>query len=277
MPCIDPGARRRGARREEPAYWPYVSAEQRRTVGCPARELCEASRFQGTRCRAEFQETSVRQRETMTWERRRSEGTGAVSKLGCDDPTFLLDNLVCLHYGPDSGRTVNVHGTASVRCQAIREEAMTRTYRVGPRVLVATLCLSVCLSTSLLAQRADRAVISGVVTDPQGARAARRDRHDPQPSDRRRHHPHYERRRRVHESAAGPRPVFGDRGHAGIQESRDERDPAPRRRGDPQRRRHAGRRVPGNRAGRRGAAASTSRLPTSPTRSTKNTTGRCRS
>ena len=46
---------------------------------------------------------------------------------------------------------------------------MTRTYRVGPGVLVATLCLSVCLSTSLLAQRADRAVISGVVTDPQGA------------------------------------------------------------------------------------------------------------
>ena len=46
---------------------------------------------------------------------------------------------------------------------------MTRTYRVGPRVLVATLCLSVCLSTSLLAQRADRAIISGVVTDAQGA------------------------------------------------------------------------------------------------------------
>ena len=46
---------------------------------------------------------------------------------------------------------------------------MTRTYTVGPRVLVATLCLSVCLSSSLLAQRADRAIISGVVTDAQGA------------------------------------------------------------------------------------------------------------
>src|SRR6476646_5501553 len=46
---------------------------------------------------------------------------------------------------------------------------MTRTYTVGPRVLFATLCLSVCLSTSLLAQRADRAIISGVVTDAQGA------------------------------------------------------------------------------------------------------------
>ena len=46
---------------------------------------------------------------------------------------------------------------------------MTRTYKVGPRVLVATLCLSVCLSTPVLAQRADRAVVSGVVTDQQGA------------------------------------------------------------------------------------------------------------
>ncbi len=46
---------------------------------------------------------------------------------------------------------------------------MTRTDQVGSRVFVATLCLSVCLSIPLLAQRADRAVISGVVTDAQGA------------------------------------------------------------------------------------------------------------
>jgi len=45
---------------------------------------------------------------------------------------------------------------------------MTRTDRVGPRLLVATLCF-ICWSASLLAQRADRAVISGVVTDAQGA------------------------------------------------------------------------------------------------------------
>src|SRR5436190_3646999 len=45
---------------------------------------------------------------------------------------------------------------------------MPRTYRVGPRVVL-TLCLSICLSTSLLAQRSDRAVISGVVSDEQGA------------------------------------------------------------------------------------------------------------
>ncbi|PYR89566.1 MAG: hypothetical protein DMF84_23965 [Acidobacteria bacterium] len=46
---------------------------------------------------------------------------------------------------------------------------MTRTCHVGPRVLITTLCLSVCLSSPLFAQRADRAVISGVVTDEQGA------------------------------------------------------------------------------------------------------------
>src|SRR6476619_5314870 len=45
---------------------------------------------------------------------------------------------------------------------------MMGTYRVGPGVLAATLCLSLCLSTSALAQRADRAVISGVVSDAQG-------------------------------------------------------------------------------------------------------------
>jgi len=46
---------------------------------------------------------------------------------------------------------------------------MTRTYHVGPRALVSSLLLSLCLSSPLLAQRADRAVISGVVTDEQGA------------------------------------------------------------------------------------------------------------
>src|SRR5688500_3010232 len=38
------------ARREERAYWAYVSDEQRRQPGCPARELGESSRFQGTSC-----------------------------------------------------------------------------------------------------------------------------------------------------------------------------------------------------------------------------------
>src|SRR5262245_38564714 len=46
---------------------------------------------------------------------------------------------------------------------------MARACLVGSRVLVATLCLSVCSSIPLLAQRADRAVISGVVTDQQSA------------------------------------------------------------------------------------------------------------
>ena len=36
------------ARRDDRAYRAYVSEEQRRQPGCPARELCDASRFQGT-------------------------------------------------------------------------------------------------------------------------------------------------------------------------------------------------------------------------------------
>src|SRR6188472_4710153 len=46
---------------------------------------------------------------------------------------------------------------------------MTRTYRVGPRLVLVMLCLSLCSSAPVFAQRADRAVISGVVTDAQGA------------------------------------------------------------------------------------------------------------
>jgi Carboxypeptidase regulatory-like domain len=46
---------------------------------------------------------------------------------------------------------------------------MTRTDRVGPRLVLVILCLSLCSSAPLFAQRADRAVISGVVTDAQGA------------------------------------------------------------------------------------------------------------
>jgi hypothetical protein len=39
----------RMARRDDRAYWAYVREEQRRQPGCPARELCDTSRFQGTR------------------------------------------------------------------------------------------------------------------------------------------------------------------------------------------------------------------------------------
>ncbi len=46
---------------------------------------------------------------------------------------------------------------------------MTRTYLVVPRVLVALLCAIVGSSSPLLAQRSDRATISGVVTDAQGS------------------------------------------------------------------------------------------------------------
>ena len=46
---------------------------------------------------------------------------------------------------------------------------MTRMYLVVSRTVVAALALCVCFSTPLLAQRSDRATISGVVTDAQGS------------------------------------------------------------------------------------------------------------
>lgn len=46
---------------------------------------------------------------------------------------------------------------------------MTRISASRVRVVFALLCLSLCTATPLLAQRADRAVISGVVTDEQGS------------------------------------------------------------------------------------------------------------
>ena len=46
---------------------------------------------------------------------------------------------------------------------------MSRTYLVALRIPLVAICLSVGVSTPLLAQRSDRATISGVVTDAQGA------------------------------------------------------------------------------------------------------------
>ncbi len=46
---------------------------------------------------------------------------------------------------------------------------MTRTYLVTIRAVLAACCLILGLSSPLLAQRSDRATISGVVTDPQGS------------------------------------------------------------------------------------------------------------
>ena len=46
---------------------------------------------------------------------------------------------------------------------------MPRTCLAAARVLAATFFLSVFLASPLLAQRSDRAIISGVVTDQQGA------------------------------------------------------------------------------------------------------------
>ena len=87
---------------------------------------------------------------------------------------------------------------------------MTRTWFEAPRIGVMALFLAVCWSSPALAQRADRAIISGVVTDTQGAavpgatvtvrneRDWCRDRH------------HHEHLRRVHHAAAGAGPLFGD-------------------------------------------------------------------
>ena len=52
MTCISPGARRPDRKARRPRireYWAYVREEQRREAGCPARELGESLRFQGTR------------------------------------------------------------------------------------------------------------------------------------------------------------------------------------------------------------------------------------
>lgn len=46
---------------------------------------------------------------------------------------------------------------------------MARIYLVVSRIVVAVVCMSAYFSTPLLAQRADRAIISGVVTDEQGS------------------------------------------------------------------------------------------------------------
>ena len=46
---------------------------------------------------------------------------------------------------------------------------MTRLYLAGVRLLTATLCLGLFSSSPAFAQRSDRATISGVVTDEQGA------------------------------------------------------------------------------------------------------------
>ena len=55
---------------------------------------------------------------------------------------------------------------------------MPRTCLAAARVFAATFFLCVFLASPLLAQRADRATISGVVTDEQGAPRAGCDRHD---------------------------------------------------------------------------------------------------
>src|SRR4030095_7695984 len=54
-------------------------------------------------------------------------------------------------------------------CEVIQSPTMTTTCFLGPRIAVVACALSLWASTPVLAQRADRAIISGVVTDAQGS------------------------------------------------------------------------------------------------------------
>src|SRR4030095_16416043 len=68
------------------------------------------------------------------------------------------------------GLAVNVHGRGSCETGGVREVSeMSKTCLVAIRVAATAFSLVVGLASPLLAQRSDRALISGVVTDPQGA------------------------------------------------------------------------------------------------------------
>ena len=96
---------------------------------------------------------------------------------------------------------------------------MPRTCLAGSRVLAATFCLCVFLASPLLAQRSDRAIISGVVTDAQGAAVPGRHGHHPQRRHGRRDRPGHQRRRApTRSAAAGARPLHGHRRSPGLQE-----------------------------------------------------------
>src|SRR5512134_2295099 len=65
-----------------------------------------------------------------------------------------------------NGQAVNVHGRELLDLPLGVD--MTRFPVVAVRAVLVALCLGLCLSSPLLAQRSDRGVIGGVVTDPQG-------------------------------------------------------------------------------------------------------------
>ena len=150
---------------------------------------------------------------------------------------------------------------------------MTRTYRIGLRVLAASLCFSVCSSTALFAQRADRAVISGVVTDEQGGAlpGATVTIHNEATGVDTVLVTNAPARTRA---AAGARPVFGHRGHCTGFKKAGRRAASCSRGGEAIRHDVSCRSAGSQRPCRsRDAAASTSPPPTSPTRSTRSTTG----
>ena len=175
----------------------------------------------------------------------------------------------------------SVHGGRSASVQLVRRVTCRGFLPSCVQVIAVLACVGAGRPArrSAAAQRSDRATISGVVTDAQGAGGARR---APSPSATRT--PASRPSCVTNESGAYTPPplVLGplhrDRRLAGLQEVGHDGHPAPGRRHDSPRRGAAGRRAHRNRRSEcRPTAASATRVPTSATPSTRSTTATCRS
>src|SRR5215207_1353823 len=103
MACTSPERGARLARREERAYWAYVSDEQRSQTGCPARGLCESSRFQGTSSLVEPGLQSLR----------RPDSSPALRSLALRCPVLRCRRCPPLTLLPCVTRSFSCPGTAS--------------------------------------------------------------------------------------------------------------------------------------------------------------------
>src|SRR5688572_1877401 len=97
------------ARRDDRAYREYVREEQRRQSGCPARESCDASRFQGTSIPAAVPRWRGSPK-TSPVATRRGVLSGRALRLRDNQPSpnagpgRRLDCRVLLHATPSSGQ-----------------------------------------------------------------------------------------------------------------------------------------------------------------------------
>src|SRR4029450_3441488 len=73
------------ARRDDRAYREYVGEEHRRQPGCPARQLCDASRFQGTRRQSRFPWARA---QNVVLDADRPNGEDTANGMG-DQPAFF--------------------------------------------------------------------------------------------------------------------------------------------------------------------------------------------